>query len=212
MDASTLKPQNTSELIQTNAALWWAATHHPFLNEIQKGTLAQGAFSTWLVQDYHFAGKLLAAQSLILSNAPRADQEVLIGGLVALESELRWFEENGKRLNLDLTRQLMSTCRAYGDFLLALPYEAYTVQITSLWALERAYLDAWATALPCEPKYREFVEHWTVPEFHDYVSNLEAAANRALSKVSAEERVAVQESFHWVARYERDFWEMAFGD
>jgi hypothetical protein len=26
MDASTLKPQNTSELIQTNAALWWAAT------------------------------------------------------------------------------------------------------------------------------------------------------------------------------------------
>ncbi|MCZ6676422.1 MAG: TenA family transcriptional regulator [Candidatus Poribacteria bacterium] len=210
MNSTTPIPRTPSGLIEANNSLWHDATHHPFLEEIQGGRLSQGAFSTWLVQDYHFARQLLISQSLILSNALRSDYEVLIGGLVALESELAWFEENAEQFDLNLAQPLTATCRAYVDFLLALPHQPYVVQITSLWALERAYLDGWMTALPCEPRYQKFVEHWTTPAFHDYVGNLEAAVNTALEAASDAQRHVAQDYFRWVARYERDFWQMAF--
>ena len=205
-----MTPQTVEALITANENLWHDATHHPFLNQIQRGTLASEAFATWLVQDYHFASHLLASQSLMLSHAPRTDQALLIGGLVALESELTWFETNAKARNLDLTQPLLPTCRAYVDFLLALPRQPYVTQITSLWAAERAYLDGWTTTLPCHATYREFSERWTTPAFHEYVGGLEAAANRALADASDNQRETTQAYFRWMAIYERDFWQMAF--
>ena len=76
----------------------------------------------------------------------------------------------------------------------------------SLWALERAYLEAWRTALPAAPVFREFVEHWTNDAFAAYVSELEAATNRVLEPAGDAER----EAFRRVAQHERAFWQMAY--
>jgi thiaminase/transcriptional activator TenA len=92
------------------------------------------------------------------------------------------------------------------DYLLATAYAPYPVQLTVLWALERAYLEAWRTALPGAPAYREFVEHWTNQAYAGWVCELEAAADRALEGGGEAER----EAFRWIARYERDFWQMAY--
>jgi thiaminase/transcriptional activator TenA len=75
-----------------------------------------------------------------------------------------------------------------------------------LWALERAYLEAWRTALPGASAYREYVEHWTNETYAAWVDSLEAAANRVLADAGEPER----DAFRWVARYERDFWQMAY--
>jgi thiaminase/transcriptional activator TenA len=203
-------PKTVGELITVNNSLWRAATRCQFLDEIKQGTLPSKAFAIWLVQDYHFASNLLTAQSLMLSCAPRADQALLIGGLVALENELAWFEANAKARDLDLAQPLPPTCRAYSDFLLALPRQSYVTQITSLWAIERAYLDGWMTTLPCHSKYSEFAERWTKPAFHNYVNGLEAAANTSLEHSSDAQRENAHDYFRWVARYERDFWRMAY--
>ena len=71
--------------------------------------------------------------------------------------------------------------------------------------------EAWQSATPGHPDYREFVEHWTVPEFAAYVSALEVAADAALKEASAEEREEAELAFLNTARLERDFWEMAYG-
>lgn len=196
----------TRELMADDAALWHAATHHPFLEGVRDGTLDPAAFSRWLVQDYHFVLALTAAEGRYLAHAPREDLGILAQGIQAMVAELAWFERKAGERGLDLAAPLHPTTRAYVDYLQATSYEPYAVQCTALWALERAYLEAWRTALPGAGAYREYVEHWTNEAYAAWVEALEDAANRVLADAGEPER----DAFRWIARYERDFWQMAF--
>jgi thiaminase len=195
------------ELLERHPGAWRGASRHPLLGAVREGTLAPEAFETWLAQDHLFVADLLVFQSRLLARAPRSDQAVLAGGLAAVEAELRWFEEKAGECGIKLEAPRHPTTAAYRDFLIALEHESYTAGITALWALERAYLEAWRSAAPAHPDYREFVEHWTTPEFADYVAGLERAANSALDSGSEVERA--EAAFLEVAQLERDFWEMA---
>lgn len=192
---SQTSPKTTAGLLAKHADAWYEATHHVFLDKVKDGTLPEEAFSTWLGQDYHFAGTLIDSQSLILFHAPRRDHSMLIGGLIALDSELSWFEENAVLFNIDLSRPVLPTARMYNDFLLALQYQPYVVQLTCVWALELAYFDSWSTALPGEPKYKEFIDRWTNAAFKDYVDALESAVNLELAAASKEERALAEVYF-----------------
>jgi thiaminase/transcriptional activator TenA len=196
----------TRQLIADEAELWHAATHHPFLDAVRDGTLDPAAFSRLLVQDYHFALALTSAEGRYLAHAPRGDLEILAEGIQAMVAELAWFERKAAERGIDLAAPRQPTARAYLDYLQATTYEPYSVQLTVLWALERAYLEGWRTALPGASAYREYVEHWTNPAFAARVEALEAAANRVLADAGEPER----DAFRWIAQYERDFWQMAY--
>lgn len=182
---------------------------HPFLDAVREGDLPAGSFESWLVQDYLFVLAGLGFQARLLARAPRRDQGLLVAGLVALESELGWFEEQASRRGLALEAERRPANEEYRNFLAQLDGEPYPAAITALWALERAYLEAWRGAEPGAPEYREFVEHWTTPEFASYVDRLEEAADTALDGASAGERERAGEAFARVARLEREFWQMA---
>lgn len=195
-------------LLERHPEAWREATRHPFLDAVREGTLAAGAFEAWLAQDYLFAADLLVFQSRLLARAPRPDQAVLAGGLVAIEAELGWFEEKAGERGLELGASRHPTAREYGEFLMQLESEPYAAGVTALWAVELAYLEAWRSAAPGHPDHREYVEHWTTPEFADYVAGLQRAADCALAPGSEGERA--EAAFLEVARLERDFWEMAW--
>lgn len=199
-----------SELIKRHAETWRKATRHPFLDGVRDGGLPEGAFEAWLVQDYLFVTDLLIFQSRLLARAPRPAQAVIIGGLVALEEELGWFEGLAADRGLALDAPRHPTTAAYRDLLCDLEDASYTAGIVALWAAERAYLDAWRGAAPGHPDYRPFVEHWTVPDFAGYVAGLGEVADAALDGATGEERGGAEEAFLAVARLERDFWAMAF--
>jgi thiaminase len=198
------------ELLEHHPAAWRGATLHPFLDAVREGALPAGAFEAWLTQDYLFVADLLVFQSRLLARAPRPAQAVLAGGLVAVEAELGWFEEKAGERGLKLEASRHPTTVAYRDFLIALENEPYVVGITALWSLERAYLEAWKNVAPGHPDHREFVEHWTTPEFADHVAELERAADSALESGSQGERERAEAAFLEVARLEKDFWEMAW--
>jgi thiaminase len=198
------------DLSERHERSWREATKHRFLDGVREGTLPSGAFETWLVQDYLFVLDGLVFQSRLIPRAPRRDQALLIGGLAALEAELGWFEERARERGLALEAPPHPTNVAYGEFLASLEREPYAANITALWALELAYLEAWRNAAPGHPDYRPFVEHWTTQEFAGYVSGLERATDAALDEASGEERRRAEGAFLEVARLERDFWEMAF--
>jgi len=82
--------------------------------------------------------------------------------------------------------------------------------VVALWAIERAYLEAWRGAAPGSAALREFVDHWTVPAFSDYVVSLERAADAALRTASEKAVTAAENAFEAVARLEADFWDMAW--
>jgi thiaminase len=195
----------TEELLARHAAAWRAASRHPFLDGVRDGTLPEGAFATWLVQDHLFVQDLLQFQARLLARAPRHAQPVLAGGLVALEAELTWFEEQASQLSLELTGERHPTTEAYRRFMASLDARPFAAALTALWALERAYLEAWSAASPGADAYRPFVEHWTVPEFAAYVAALAAAADRAL----AEDDTGAEAAFLETARLEAAFWEMS---
>ena len=198
------------DLIERHDRSWREAIRHRFLDGVRTGTLPAGTFETWLVQDYLFVLGGMAFQSRLIPRAPRRDQALLIGGLAALEAELGWFEERARERGLALDAPRHPTNAAYGEFLTNLEREPYAPNITALWALELAYLEAWMNAAPGHPDYRPFVEHWTTREFAGYVSGLEQAADAALDEASDEEWQRAEAAFLEVARLERDFWEMAF--
>lgn len=196
-----------SELLERHPEAWRAATRHPFLEAVRAGALPARAFATWLVQDYHFVGDLLTGQARLLARAPRPAQAVLAAGLVALEAELTWFEEQAETLGLALAGPRRTATAAYRSFLIGLEEVRFPTAIVALWALERIYLEAWRGAAPGAPAYRAFVEHWTTPAFAAYVAELEQAADAALATGGGE--AAAETALLAVARLERDFWQMA---
>jgi thiaminase/transcriptional activator TenA len=191
-----------SRLFHRHAREWRDATSHPFLDGIRDGSLPAGALVAWLQQDYLFVNDLLRFQARLLAAAPRPAQEVLAGGLVALESELNWFEAQVARRGLVLDGPRHPATQAYREELERLLSEPFEVGITALWALEQAYLEAWRGAAPGSTEHREFVEHWTMPNFATYVTGLE---------VHSSDSPLAEAAWLRIVRLEHDFWDMALG-
>ncbi|MDQ6669386.1 MAG: TenA family transcriptional regulator [Chloroflexota bacterium] len=209
---SALPELAAASLLDRFASEWQAATHHAFLDAVADGSLPIQRFNAWLAQDYLFVADLLAFQAGLLARAPRAAQAVLAGGLVALEDELSWFEAHAAKRHLGLGVVREATTARYQALLEGLGTAPYAAAITGLWAIERAYLDAWRGTLPGGPTYRDFVEHWTTSAFGEYVAGLERAADLALrsSDVDACERAST--AFVEVALVEHAFWAMAWAE
>ncbi len=190
-------------LIRNAGGLWDEATHSPFLDALAAGSLALDAFHRWLSQDYLFAKDLMAFQAVLLAKAPRHCQERLIGGLVALESELAWFEFRAAREQLALDVLPHPTCRRYTDFLIRCAYtQPYSVLLAMLFGVEAAYLTAWSALRP-SGLYAEFVERWSSPPFAAYVAALGDLATR-------HPHAAAQEHFNEILEHEREFWRMSW--
>ncbi|WP_040338940.1 TenA family transcriptional regulator [Candidatus Blastococcus massiliensis] len=168
-----------TDLLVRHADAWHRATRHPFLDAVRDGSVPAAAFDTWLVQDAHFVGDLLRFQARLLARAPRPAQAVLAAGCVSLVEELAWFEEQAVVRGLDLGGPRLPATEAYAELLERLDTADVPTALTALWTIERTYLDAWSSALPGAPDYREFVEHWTVPGFAAYVTALQEAADDA---------------------------------
>ena len=196
-------------LVSRFAEQWRAATRSPFLDAVRDGSLPPHAFAAWLGQDYLFVGDLLVFQSRLVARAPRSAQAVIASGVVALEAELTWFEALAAEHGITQAERLGPTER-YHTLLESLDAAAYTVAGVGLWAVERAYLDAWRSAAPGVDAYRRFVEHWTVPAFGSYVEGLAAAADQALSVATPDEQADAVATFLQVAQLEADFWQMAW--
>lgn len=200
----------TAELLAKHAALWRAATHHPFLEGVRAGSLPEEAFNRWLEQDYRFVATALRAQCDLLAQAPRADQLLLANGLVALATELDWFERHLAARGLRIDAPLLPTNRAYSDYLVVMARAPYPAALMVAATAERAYYEAWSTARPAAPAYTEFVDRWTNEAFRAYVEDLARATDRALADASPEEIAAAEDAFVWTARYEAAFWQMTF--
>jgi thiaminase/transcriptional activator TenA len=197
-----------TDLLEKHAAVWQAATRHPFLDAVSDGTLAFQSFATWLVQDYFFVIYEFTVQARLLPSTPRYAQSLLISNVAALEAELTWFEAHAKELNLSLNTAPHPVTAAYGTFMKTFEQLPFAAAMTATWAIERAYLEAWQSALPAQPKYREYIERWANPGFASFVGELERITALALEPGDADKEV--ESAFLEVAELERQFWDMAW--
>lgn len=166
---------------------------------MRDGTITDEAFDRWLCQDAIFVADLLTFQARLLGRAPRAAQSALAEGCSALVAELDWFEEQARNRGIELDQRPLPATLAYRELLRVLDTEPFPDAITALWVLERVYLLAWTHARSSSSRYREFVEHWSAPEFGSYVDALGALASPGGKDALIDE----------VLSHEVDFWEMA---
>lgn len=188
---------------------WSAAIWHRFLTGVQDGSITASAFDIWLAQDAHFVGDLLWFQARLLARAPRSTQVVLAAGAVALVDERDWFDAQATSRGRPPTASRLPATEAYAALFARLDAAEPATALTALWVIERVYLDAWTAALPGAPAYRDFVAHWTTPQFGGYVADLERAADLlwAGGGLSAEAIGLCGD----VLTVEQAFWDMAFG-
>ncbi|AHC23721.1 MULTISPECIES: thiaminase II/PqqC family protein [Mycobacteriaceae] len=182
--------------------LWAAATRHPFLDAVRDGTVAASSFDRWLSQDALFVADLLTFQARLLARAPRSAQGVLAGGCAALVAELDWFDGHAADRGLAPEPEPLPTTLAYRELLRRLDSEPFEAAATGLWVIERVYLLGWTSAKSADSPYSEFIDHWTVPEFADYVDGLAVLAQPQRHADLVDE----------VLRLEVDFWNMAWAD
>ena len=200
---------NVESLIERHRDDWLAATEQArFIVGVRDGALDPQVFRRWLAQDRLFVDGLYPAQARILALVAGDARRVLLDGLVALQAELDWFEQEAGRLGFALDAEQVEDCLDYVDYLHTLAFAPVAVALTAIWAVERAYFDAWRTARPGAEAYRAFVEHWSNEAFAQYVERLRAAADEALAGASAADRAAAERAFLRVVGFERRFWEM----
>ena len=182
---------------------WDLGTRTVFLDAVGDGSLPKEAFARWLVQDYLFVKGFTDFVGLTAAKTPRPDQSILIAGLVALDTELHWFESRAQERGLDLAVEPHINCRHYVNFLIASAYSRpFEILLAILYGVEVAYTVAWGQ-LRAEGPYAEFIDRWTKPEFKSYVAELMKIADR-------HPHPGQQAAFNAVMRHEHAFWLMTW--
>jgi thiaminase/transcriptional activator TenA len=190
-------------LVKGAGELWRRGTTAAFLEAVGDGTLPREAFDRWLVQDALFVQDFTRFAAVVAAKASRDAQKVLIGGLIALDDELDWFERHTHDRGLDLSEEPHPVCRRYADHILAACYEAETpVLLAMFFGIEAAYCAGWGR-LTAEGPYEEFIERWTNPQFVAYVGQLGELADSCADP-------GQQAAFNDIMRHEEAFWRMTW--
>ena len=105
-----------AQFFRAHQQTWDSAVKHQFLADTKDGTLRKSQFDTWLVQDNHFAVEFTRLAARLLAKAPLSEFDVLLSGLEALRSELKWFKARTQSFNavrqIDLLRPDCCDCRS----------------------------------------------------------------------------------------------------
>lgn len=197
-------------ILRDHHAEWDPALHHAFLKLSREGTVPVSAFNRWLEQDFQFVKAFRDFAEYVLSCAPAVDQEVLRGGVEALDDELSWFKDKIFERALDAAAAQLSVTSAYCDFMRGLRGRPYPVLAAAFFAIEYVYNQAWAGVMGGDSRYQEFAERWGSADFSTYVEQLRSHADRALQATSTDvQREAEEVVGRNIPRLEVRFWQMA---
>jgi thiaminase len=202
-------PETTRALLTGQAIAWKRILNHPFVRRTSDGSLPRATFDRWLTEDYFFVLSFRSFLEALAAVAPDDQaREVLAGGLAALVPELELFENEAAERGLDLAVEPSLLNLGYSSYLLASVAEGWPVGITVLYAVEKAYYDAWASVRDStgpDTPYAGFIANWSSPEFSAYVDQLGALVDReGLTD-------AMSRGFDRVVRFELAFWDLVHG-
>lgn len=202
-------PETTRVLLTEQASAWRRILDHPFVARTSDGSLPKATFDRWLTEDYYFVLSFRAFLEALAEVAPDGEaRKILAGGSAALVPELALFESAAAERGLDLGVEPSLLNLGYSSYLLSSVREGWPVGITVLYAVEKAYYDAWASVRDTtgpDTQYAGFIANWSSPEFSAYVDQLGALVDR--EELTARMRLA----FDRVVRFELAFWDLVHG-
>jgi thiaminase len=213
----------TSAWLNQHADLYISVIRAPFILAIRNGTLDFKSYTRWLEQDYIFVKSFVRYLASVLAKAPAStsDEEVdaLLGGLNALQDELKWFRSQASKCNLELQKTAsLETTERYCKLLIQLsqPQVEYPAALAALWIIEAVYNSSFATCLEKDaktpPELQEACGRWGNAEFGIYCALLREFADQALQAASPAIRDKAEGFFEQILMHEVEFWSMAHDD
>jgi len=209
------------QLRQRSARIWRAIEGHPFLQELQDGSLPMSRFTYFILQDYVYL--LDFAQVLCQGGSKSPNLEILElfcrHALGAVEVERSFHASFGKTLGLSRP-QLDAVpkgprTQAYIDHLQSVARggtlgELVAAVLPCYWIYgetgKRLY-----KRQPAKPKiYREWVETYASETFWQPVREQIRLMDRLGAAAGSAEKMRMAELFVLSSRYEYLFWEQAY--
>lgn len=209
----------SDRLLEEGEHIWEAQKEHPFVVELAEGRLDESAFRYWIKQDYRYL--LDYARLFAIAGAKSRDERTMTDLLGIAHSTLshemdlhREFASSYgiSRAELEDVRK-SPTCEAYTDFLIRTAYEGSVAAISAaLFPCGQGFLDVGehTAALATEDhRYTPWIETYTSAEFRDVVGSMRDFVDRCGEQYPGEHD-AMRDAFLTSARFEYEFWEMAY--
>ncbi len=198
------------------APIWQKIFSHPFLKELQHGTLPLEKFRYYLAQDYLYLEGFGRAVALALAKAPDSHNLELLSRRVITPVERPFHQVLFSAVGIS-----MQQVELFRHSPTNLAYINHMIRTASLGGLGQTA----AALLPCPWSYHELgtllepVAHpvyskWHAPYNEGLLEESASAWRAFLDQEAAEsgsrEREAMREAFLTSSRYEYLFWEMAY--
>ena len=196
--------------------IWRSIFSHPFLREIQEGSLPQEKFRYYLAQDYQYLEGFARTVALALAKAPSSQtlEQIAKRVLTPVERPLhhKLLAAAGVSMK-DIQRAGRSpTNTAYVNHMLT------TASLHGLGATAAALLPCpWTYHLLSEavgssdhPLYSQWTAFYMAGFLEQSVTAWRGFVDEAAAQASPQERQAMREAFLTSSRYEYLFWEMAY--
>ena len=209
--------ESFSALLRIKAdPIWQKIFNHPFLREIQQGTLPLEKFRYYLAQDYVYLEGFGRAVSLALAKTPDSRNLKLLSSRILTPIERPLHQKLMPLISLS-----PEDVKMLGHAPTNLAYINHMIRTAALGGLGQSA----AALLPCPWNYHQLskvlgpVDHpvysrWVSPYAGGLLEESTAAWRSLLDQEAAvashTERVAMRDAFLTSSRYEYLFWEMAY--
>lgn len=198
--------------------LWQATLGHPFLAEVERGTLPDEKLLFYFIQNVHYIDAAIAFNAEAAAKAPDTESR---------EFALRLLDFGRAEVprQREYVRRLSQTVTAAFDTGLAPTARAYTNHLRAV-ASYGSSLDLFVGLLPCEWTYSEFgtrlapiVRHpvaadWLATfggaDHNDMNIKYKGVLDHLVEDAGPRRRAELAEIFTTSLRYEWMFWEMAY--
>lgn len=210
----------SAELWQQNADLYQKILAHPFNQELSQGTLSQGAFQHYMIQDAHYL--VAYGRALAVCAAKAFDAQDVIqfseAAKLAIVFEREMHESFLTQFNVTQSEfentPLSLACHHYTSFLTATAWsESYPVVLASLlpcfWIYAEVGRDIVSQSVTNNP-YQAWIDTYVAEEFHSAVREVVATIDRVAARCDADTLAKMHQAYRHGAELEWLFWDSAY--
>lgn len=210
----------SAELWQQNADLYQKILAHPFNQELSQGTLSQGAFQHYMIQDAHYL--VAYGRALAVCAAKAFDAQDVIqfseAAKLAIVFEREMHESFLTQFNVTQSEfentPLSLACHHYTSFLTATAWsESYPVVLASLlpcfWIYAEVGRDIVSQSVANNP-YQAWIDTYVAEEFHSAVREVVATIDRVAARCDADTLAKMHQAYRRGAELEWLFWDSAY--
>ena len=201
--------------------IWTAIYDHPMVEGIGDGTLDEDRFRYWLRQDYVYLVDYCRLFALGAVQAPTLERMETFATLLSetLHTEMELHREYAADFGIteaELEATTPSpTTRGYTDFLVRTAAlgtfgDLVAALLPCMWGFNDTGLRLREDGFPDEERYAEWVRTYSSDEFTELTEWCKELMDDVAASSTAEDRERYRELFLTSARYEYEFWDVAW--